>query len=79
MTDKLLVNAAGAVRNFVLILDEERSKPPIPAEMLKPPAATHELDNTKCMFEPKVLVARSGQTINVKNSDNTGHNANFHF
>jgi plastocyanin len=79
MTDNLIVGSQGELKNLALILDEERTKVKIPDSMLKPPAATHVLDNTRCLFEPKVLVARPGQTINVKNSDNTGHNANFQF
>lgn len=79
MTNKLLVGEKGELKNFALIFDEERSKLKVPDAMLKPPAATHVLDNVKCMFEPKIVVARSGQTITVKNSDNTGHNSNFQF
>jgi len=79
ISNKLLVGKQGELQNFAVIFDEEKSKVKIPAEMLKAPAATHLLDNVKCMFEPKIIVARSGQTINVKNSDDTGHNANFNF
>ncbi len=79
VSNKLLVGKQGELQNFAVILDEEKSKLKIPAELLKAPAATHVLDNVKCMFEPKIIVARSGQTISVKNSDNTGHNANFNF
>lgn len=79
ISDKLLVSGKGELQNFALIFDEEKSKLKVPDAMLKPPAASHVLDNTKCLFQPKVLVARSGQTITVKNSDNTGHNSNFQF
>ncbi len=79
LTNKLIVSEKGELKNFALIFDEERSKVKVPESMLKPPAESHVLDNLKCMFEPKILVARSGQTITVKNSDNTGHNANFLF
>lgn len=79
ISDKLIANEKGELQNFALIFDEERSKLKVPEAMLKPPAETHVLDNNKCLFHPKVLVARSGQTITVKNSDNTGHNSNFSF
>ena len=79
ISDKIIVSEKGELKNFALILDEERSKLKIPDAMLKPPAETHVLDNNKCLFQPKVLVARSGQTITVTNSDNTGHNSNFSF
>jgi plastocyanin len=77
--DRLLVGAGGELANLALIFDEEKSKLKVPEEMLKVPAAKIELDNNKCQFNPKVIVARSGQTIVVKNSDDTGHNANFQF
>ncbi|MFT5302786.1 MAG: plastocyanin [Mariniblastus sp.] len=32
------------------------------------------IDNKKCRFVPKALFARSGQTLELKNSDNVGHN-----
>jgi plastocyanin len=77
VSDKILVNKDGGLANFALIFDEEKSTLKVPAAMQKSPEATHELDNNKCMFSPKVLIARPGQTIIVKNSDETGHNANF--
>lgn len=79
MTDNLIVGPQGELKNMAMIFDEERSKIKIPETFMTPPAATHVLDNNRCLFEPKVLVARPGQTITVKNSDNTGHNANFQF
>lgn len=79
VSNKLQVGKQGELQNFAVIFDEEKSKLKIPAELLKAPAAMHVLDNVKCMFEPKIIVARSGQTITVKNSDDTGHNANFNF
>ena len=77
ISDKLLVSEKGELANFVVMFDEEKSKLKVPAELQKSPEATHVLDNTKCLFVPKVIVARPGQTITVKNSDQTGHNANF--
>ncbi len=79
LSNKLIVSKSGELKNLALILDEEKSKIKIPAELLKSPEATHTLDNVKCLFDPKIIIARSGQTILVKNSDNTGHNANFQF
>lgn len=76
-SDKLLVSEKGELANFVVMFDEEKSKLKVPAELQKSPDATHVLDNNKCLFSPKVIVARPGQTITVKNSDQTGHNANF--
>lgn len=78
-SDKLLVGAKGELSNLALIFDEEKSKLKVPEALQKPVVGTQELDNNKCTFSPKVIVARPGQTIDVKNSDKTGHNANFQF
>ncbi len=37
------------------------------------------LDNQKCVFVPRVFAARPKEVVEVKNSDNTGHNASFNF
>jgi plastocyanin len=79
LTDKILVGAKGELRNFVIFLDEEKSKLKVPESVQKPSEGKHLLDNNKCNFDPKVTIARPGHTINVKNSDQTGHNANFNF
>jgi len=35
------------------------------------------LDNEHCRFEPHVLLLRTSQTLEIKNSDTFGHNTNF--
>jgi len=45
----------------------------------KPIVATPVLDNKNCRFEPHLLVLKSGQELEIKNSDPEGHNANFSF
>ncbi len=45
----------------------------------KPVMAEPVLDNLNCQFSPHVVVLQAGQTLTVKNSDKTGHNANFGF
>jgi plastocyanin len=35
------------------------------------------LDNKGCTFHPHITLVRSGQTLVIKNSDNTGHNTNL--
>jgi hypothetical protein len=42
--------------------------------LLKEPAV---LDNRGCEFHPRVTLVRVGQTLQVKNSDPTGHNTNI--
>ena len=45
----------------------------------KPVAEAPVLDNKNCQFIPHVVVLQAGQQLTVKNSDKTGHNANFAF
>lgn len=75
--DRILVGKNGELENFVVMFDEEKSKLKLPDVVPGPAAESVLLDNSKCLFTPKVVVARPGQTVNVKNSDQTGHNANF--
>lgn len=77
--DSIAVGAKGELANFVIFFDEEKSKTKVPEKLQQSPEATLVLDNKNCLFDPKVLVARPGQTITVKNSDTTGHNANLGF
>ncbi len=78
-TDSMLVGKNGELQNLVLMFDTRRSKAKVPPEFTKAPEATITLDNKNCMFEPHIIFARVGQTIEVLNSDQTGHNANFGF
>ena len=77
-SDALIVNKDGGLQNLVLMLDRS-SKDKIPADMLKPAEGTVTLDNNGCVFVPHIVFARVGQKIEVLNSDQTGHNANFTF
>lgn len=77
-SDSMLVGKSGELQNIVLMLDKG-SKDKVPAEMLEPVEGTLTLDNDGCVFVPHIVVARVGQNIEVLNSDQTGHNANFTF
>lgn len=79
MSDHMLVGKDGELQNLVLMFDTRRSKAKVPAEFTKAPEATITLDNKDCVFVPHIIFARVGQTIEVLNSDQTGHNANFGF
>lgn len=79
LSDELLVGKDGGLQNLVLMLDERRSKVEIPDSQKKPPAGVATLDNNGCRFEPHVFFAQVGQTVEILNSDQTGHNANFGF
>ena len=43
----------------------------------KPASKAHVIDQPKCQFEPRVLVARTGDTLEVKNSSTIPHNINY--
>ncbi len=75
LSDKLVVGEGGALKYVALYLDLKKSDIDMPA----PAEGNVLLDNVKCMFEPHVLLALPGQTVDVHNSDATGHNANFNF
>ena len=62
-----VVGADGAMAN--VFVHVEGSFPNAPA-----PTAPVVLDQKDCMYQPRVLGARIGQTLQVKNSDDTGHN-----
>ncbi len=75
--DQLLVAADGGIKNLVLMYDKKRSKAKPSPTVQVAPEAVHQLEIKDCMFAPKILVARPGQTIEVINSDATGHSVNF--
>ncbi len=46
-------------------------------DLAKPKSVEHVIDQPKCQFEPRVVVARAGDTLVVKNSASIGHNVNY--
>lgn len=81
--ERLVVDAQSkAIANMVFMVDAKLSK--LPADKIHPslkdvPDVKPVLDNVKCKFIPHILPIRAGQTVEVKNSDSTGHNAKFVF
>jgi plastocyanin len=72
------------IKNVVVWLrpDTADRKDPFPAdkikpELQKPKATSHVIDQPKCQFEPRVLAARTGDTLEVKNSATIPHNVNY--
>jgi len=45
--------------------------------LAKPKSKEHVIDQPKCQFEPRITVARAGDTLVVKNSAGIGHNVNY--
>jgi plastocyanin len=79
--DELIVDPkTKGIANLVLMVDTRKNK--LEANSIHPdlkeiPKSAPVLDNVDCKFVPHVLTMRAGQKIEVKNSDPTGHNANF--
>ncbi len=46
-------------------------------DLVKPKSKEHVIDQPKCQFEPRVTLARAGDTLVVKNSAAIGHNVNY--
>jgi hypothetical protein len=65
--ESLVVDPAGGVRNVVVYLEDGPNVPTAP-----PPAL---LDQQGCRYVPHVLAVRAGQTVQVRSSDPTLHNA----
>jgi plastocyanin len=79
MTENLIVGKDGALKNLAISIDKKSKSKDIHPSLEKPSETPLVLDNKNCAFIPHVLVVHPGQTITVKNSDTTGHNANFNF
>ncbi len=76
--EKLLVNKENCgIANVVLYVYTGRGGSKLPA--MEPQKKTHTLANDKCRFEPHIVVMQTGDTLNVTNPDEVGHNANMNF
>lgn len=79
-SEAILVGTGGELQNVAMYWDlRANRKVEIPKDMLVAEKATITLDNRGCIFRPHIFAARPGQTIQVINSDQAGHNANFGF
>ena len=85
VSSKILVDPKSkGLANVVVFLrpdsDDREAKFPadkIHPDLAKPKPTTHTIDQPKCQFEPRVLAARDGDTIVVKNSAGIAHNINY--
>ena len=66
--EDLLVNAAGGLRNVIVRVVKGASGT---YEAPKTPAT---MDQSGCMYRPRVQVVTAGQTVQIRNSDQTLHN-----
>ncbi|MEO2090109.1 MAG: hypothetical protein ABGY75_11505, partial [Gemmataceae bacterium] len=72
------------IKNVVVYLrpDSDDRDAKFPADKIHPDLAKakpkqHVIDQPKCQFEPRVVAAREGDTLVVKNSASIAHNTNF--
>lgn len=79
LSEALVVDKEGNIQNMAIYMDKRSKVQDVHPDLKTPKEPTVTLDNIKCVFKPHVLFVRTGQTINVTNSDQTGHNANFSF
>ncbi|MCU0705403.1 MAG: hypothetical protein MUF18_15635, partial [Fimbriiglobus sp.] len=82
VSNKILVDLKSkGLANVVVYLrpDDDDRDAKFPADKIdpalaKPKAVTHIVDQPKCQFEPRVVVARQGDKLTVKNSAGIPHN-----
>ena len=66
--EEIAVGTGGALKNVVVRITKGVTNPP-PA-----PSTPAVVDQNGCMYKPRVVVARAGQTVEIRNSDQTLHN-----
>lgn len=83
MSEDLVVDpATKAIANIVFMIDSKKTKletKQLHPDLKKLPSGMPVMDNVKCAFVPHVMAIRAGQTLLMKNSDETGHNSKFNF
>lgn len=81
-SDELVVNAKSkGVKNVWVYLKpaegDEFAAKDIKPELAKPASKEHVVDQPICAFVPRIVVARAGDTLLVKNSSPVPHNIKF--
>jgi plastocyanin len=74
-TEELVVGEDGGIKNVVLSIYTGRGGTKLDKQA--PQKKTHTLANENCRFEPHVVVAQAGDTLEITNPDDVGHNANL--
>ena len=79
LVDETITTADGSLANvFVYVYLKRGKKIDIHPDLEEPSSDAVVLDNIGCRFEPHAVVLRTGQTLEVRNSDKgIGHNTNF--
>lgn len=83
LSDDIIIDPkTKAISNIVFMIDTKKTKidkKQIHPDLQNVPEGQPVLDNVMCKFVPHVMAVRAGQKIEVKNSDEAGHNAKFGF
>ncbi|MGL6096231.1 MAG: hypothetical protein ACRC7O_10600 [Fimbriiglobus sp.] len=84
VVEDIIVGKNGGVKNVVVWLrpDSTDRKAAFPKDKIKPELAkaapvNRVIDQPCCQFIPRVLAARTGDTLEVKNSATVNHNINY--
>ncbi len=73
--ERLLVHPENkGIQNVLVYVYTGRGGSKLPAMTLN--KETHTLANKDCRFEPRIVIAKVGDTLKVTNPDPVGHNAN---
>jgi hypothetical protein len=73
--ESLVVHPENRGVRYVAIWLESKTPVPVHPELDSFPAEPPVLDNVNCRFEPHMLAVRTGQVLQLKNSDPVAHNA----
>ncbi len=68
-SDEVVINSNGTLRNVFVHL-----KTGVPVKDWPMPAASVVLDQKGCLFSPRVVALRAGQTLEIGNADTMMHN-----
>jgi plastocyanin len=66
---EVVTGEGGTLANVVVYVKDDMSKYSFPA-----PSGSVALDQSGCMYDPHVIALMAGQTLEVKNDDQTTHN-----
>ena len=69
VTEEVVADASGNLANVIVYVKEG-----LGSRTFETPKERAELDQKGCMYSPHVVALMAGQTLAVKNADNTSHN-----
>jgi plastocyanin len=66
--EEVVVGKAGELKNVVVRIAKGVATPP------EPPTTAAVVDQSGCMYHPRIVVVQAGQPVEIRNSDMTLHN-----